>query len=134
MGDILYTVVGATYGRPALVDTKREFCVQRHIAILKPAPSNDPEYLMALLRSSLVFNQATSGVTGTAQPTVPLGALRNFLVPLPPVNEQRRIVTKLNVLMRIVDQLERQQTNKANIATAYAQAAITGSQSGEPKS
>ncbi len=81
-GDILYTVVGATYGRPALVDTDRAFCVQRHIAILKPAPSCDLGFLMILLRSPFVYEQASAGTTGTAQPTIPLGALRNFLVPL----------------------------------------------------
>ena len=49
--DILYTVVGATYGRPAPVDTDRDFCVQRHIAILKPAHrthSSIPDVVVSL--------------------------------------------------------------------------------------
>lgn len=107
-GDILYTVVGATYGRPALVDTERPFCVQRHIAILKPARSTENGFLMAVLRSPLVYDQATRSTTGIAQPTIPLGALRNFLVPLPPLAEQRRIAAKTNQLMVLVDQLEAQ--------------------------
>lgn len=48
-GDFLYTVVGATYGRPALVDTDRPFCVQRHIGILKPVSEIDLGYLHLLL-------------------------------------------------------------------------------------
>ena len=107
-GDILYTVVGATYGRPALVDSDRPFCVQRHIAILKPATSIDVSFLVAVLKSPLVYDQATASTTGTAQPTIPLGALRNFLVPVPPLAEQRRIVAKVDQLMVLVDQWEAQ--------------------------
>lgn len=40
-GDLLYTVVGATFGRPVVVDDHEPFCVQRHIAILKPASVQD---------------------------------------------------------------------------------------------
>jgi type I restriction enzyme S subunit len=107
-GDILYTIVGATYGRPALVESDRPFCVQRHIAILKPPQSVDVGFLMAVLRSPLAYNQASASTTGTAQPTIPLGSLRNFAAPLPPLAEQRRIVAKVEQLMALVDALETQ--------------------------
>ena len=104
-GDILYTVVGATYGRPAVVDTDRRFCVQRHIAILKPSAHMDLRFLAFLLASPLVYNQASASTTGTAQPTVALGPLRNFLVPVPPLAEQRWIVAKIDELMALCDAL-----------------------------
>jgi type I restriction enzyme S subunit len=109
-GDILYTVVGATYGRPALVETDRTFCVQRHIGILKPTSEVQLKYLRLLLASPLVYEQATRNLTGTAQPTIPLRPLRNFLVPLPPLAEQHRIVAKVDELMVLCDQLEVQLT------------------------
>ena len=37
-GDLLYTVVGS-FGIPVIVETDHPFCVQRHVAILKPSPS-----------------------------------------------------------------------------------------------
>ncbi|NEX17831.1 MAG: restriction endonuclease [Halochromatium sp.] len=121
-GDILYTVVGATYGRPALVETDRQFCVQRHIAILKLPKNIDVGFLMAILRSPLAYEQATASTTGTAQPTIPLGALRNFAAPLAPLTEQRRIVAKVDQLMALVDQLEAQldasRTSAANLLSA----------------
>lgn len=123
-GDILYTVVGATYGRPALVDTERPFCVQRHIAILKPAECIELRYLMVLLRSSLVYEQAASGITGTAQPTIPLGALRNFLVPLPPRAEQRRIVDRVDDLVASVDRMAEQQQERDIAAGTIANAFV----------
>jgi len=109
-GDILYTVVGATYGRPVLVDTKRPFCVQRHIAILKPPRDIDIQFMRFLLASTLVYSQATKSATGAAQPTVALKPLRNFLVPLPPLAEQHRIVVKVDELMKLCDLLEAQLT------------------------
>lgn len=107
-GDVLYTVVGATYGRPALVETARPFCVQRHIAILKPPQTIEVGFLMIVLRSPLAYDQATASTTGTAQPTIPLGALRNFAAPLPPLAEQRRITARVDQLMALVDELETQ--------------------------
>lgn len=105
-GDILYTVVGATYGRPALVDTERPFCVQRHIAILKPVGAMSLRYLLALLASPLIYDQATRSTTGSAQPTIALRPLRNFLAPVPPLAEQHRIVAAVDALMALCDRLE----------------------------
>ena len=108
LGDILYTVVGASYGRPVIVATERPFCVQRHIAILKPSRLMNSGYLLQLLSSPFVYSQATASLTGTAQPTIPLRPLRNFLAPLPPLAEQHRIVAKVDELMALCDQLEQQ--------------------------
>ncbi|MHC2216638.1 restriction endonuclease subunit S [Rhizobium leguminosarum] len=105
-GDILYTVVGATYGRPALVDTDRPFCVQRHIAILKPVENMNRRFLFLLLSSQLIYLQAKESITGTAQPTIPLRPLRNFLIPLPPLAEQARIVARIDRLMELCDALK----------------------------
>ena len=110
VGDLLYTVVGASYGRPVHVETDQPFCVQRHIAILKPAAELQRKYLHLVLRSPFVYDQATASLTGTAQPTIPLRPLRNFLVPLPPIAEQHRIVAKVDELMALCDQLEAQLT------------------------
>ena len=112
-GDILYTVVGATYGRPALVETDRPFCVQRHIAIMKPSRSMDLRFLVHLLASPMVYDQATRGTTGTAQPTIALRPLRNFVIAVPPLAEQLRIVAKVDALMALCDQLETALTTTA---------------------
>ena len=112
-GDILYTVVGATYGRPVIVDTDREFCVQRHIAILKPAVGVNLRFLFLLLKSSLVYRQASRSITGTAQPTIPIRALRDLVVPVPPVEEQERIVTKVDALMDMCRELAHVQERAA---------------------
>jgi len=104
-GDLLYTVVGS-FGKPVLVDVSRPFCVQRHIAILKPLKDTDVRFWWHAMKSGLVFRQAAAAATGIAQPTVGLGSLRNFDVPVPPLAEQDRIVAKVDQLMALCDDLE----------------------------
>ena len=109
-GDILYSAVGATLGIPALVDTDELFCFQRHIAILKPDRERiDSQYFWHMLRSQTVFAKAWSSTTGTAQPTVPLRAIKELPIPIPPLVEQRRIVAYLDNLNTKVDYLKRLQ-------------------------
>ena len=79
-----------------------------HIAILKPAAEVNVTFLSTLLASPMIYSQAKRSLTGTAQPTIPLRPLRNFLVCVPPLDEQRRIVAKVDELMAACDQLEAQ--------------------------
>jgi type I restriction enzyme, S subunit len=105
--DILYTVTGS-YGIPIFVDTDYEFCVQRHVAILKVAESSPIGYLTHFLRSQCAFEYATSVATGIAQKTVPLSGLRKMPIAVPPLLEQDRIVAKIDQLMDLCDELEQQ--------------------------
>ncbi len=113
-GDILYSAVGATLGIPALVDTDESFCFQRHIAILKPDRERiDSQYIWHMLRSQTAFAKAWSSTTGTAQPTVPLRAIKELPIPIPPLAEQCRIVTYLDNLQAKVDSLKHLQFETA---------------------
>jgi type I restriction enzyme S subunit len=104
-GDILYTLVGS-YGIPVLVVNEQRFCVQRHIGIIRPAQEIPVGFLVHLLSSELVFKQASAIATGVAQKTVPLSGLRKISIPVPPLAEQKRILTKVDELMRLCDDLE----------------------------
>ncbi|AFZ12010.1 restriction modification system DNA specificity domain protein [Crinalium epipsammum PCC 9333] len=105
--DILYTVTGS-YGIPIFIDSNRKFCVQRHVAILKSVESSPTEYITHLLKSKYAFNYATSVATGIAQKTVPLSGLRRMPIAVPPMNEQHRIVAKIDQLMALCDNIEKQ--------------------------
>jgi type I restriction enzyme S subunit len=104
-GDILYSLVG-TYGIALRVNTDREFCIQRHIAVLRPHKRSPTDYLVHVLNSSFVFRQATAAATGTAQKTVPLAGLRRFAIPLPPLAEQERIAAEVERRLSVVEELE----------------------------
>ncbi|MDO8773515.1 MAG: restriction endonuclease subunit S [Burkholderiaceae bacterium] len=105
IGDVLYTTVGS-FGIPVPVIEQQNFCFQRHIALFRPAITKLQGFLALVLRSSLAFQQAEKGATGIAQKTVPLSVLRELTLPLPPLAEQFRIITRVEELMRVCDALE----------------------------
>ncbi len=70
-GDLLYTVTGS-YGIPIHIDVSHNFCLQRHVAILKSVGSTPARYVAQLLSSKSAFHFATSIATGIAQKTIPL--------------------------------------------------------------
>ena len=111
-GDTLYSVVGASIGIPVMVELDRKFCFQRHIAILKPSEGTSPGFLHILMASPEVFREAWSRTTGTAQPTLPLGALRTIPVSVPTLPEQQEIVRRVEDLFAFADRIE------ARLATA----------------
>lgn len=98
VGDVLYTVTGATLGIPILVREQRDFCFQRHIGLIRPKTSTDSSWLTYALQSPQVFRQATIGSTGAAQKTVSLGVLRSLQVPKIALAEQKQIAAQLDAL------------------------------------
>jgi type I restriction enzyme S subunit len=106
IGDILYTVTGATLGIPVLVKEQRDFCFQRHIGLVRPKPDTDSSWLTYALLSPQVFKQATIGSTGAAQKTVSLSVLRGLKVPKLALVEQKSIAARLDALAVETQRLE----------------------------
>ena len=105
-GDVLYTVTGS-FGIPVLIDFQKEFCFQRHIALIRPNMDIlSPTYLFYWILSSYAISQAEDTATGAAQRTVSLNSLRNFTIHVPPIHEQQSIVATLDSLKSKVDRLQ----------------------------
>ena len=105
-GDVLYTVTGS-FGIPVLIDFQKEFCFQRHIALIRPNQNRlSSKFLYYWILSSYATTQADDTATGTAQRTVSLNSLRNFVITIPPLSEQQRIVSRLDSLSAHVRELE----------------------------
>ena len=100
-GDILLTVTGS-YGIAVQIQENKKFCFQRHIALLKTILTNN-KLLEQWLSSGFSKKQFDNSVTGTAQQTLGLNALRSTLLPLPPLSEQQRIVAQIEILLGYVD-------------------------------
>lgn len=103
-GDILFAMIG-TIGNPVLVKKEREFCI-KNMALFKAINKDllDMEYFLLFLRNEqyVMKKKASGGV----QSFVSLKFLRNYLLPLPPLAEQKRIVAKLEELLPLCERLK----------------------------
>ena len=102
-GDILFTVTGS-YGITIFVDTEQNFCFQRHIGLVKTICCS--EWITAVLQSDCVQKYCDKVATGTAQKTVSLGHLRDLVIPVPPLSEQKRIINEVERWFTLIDELE----------------------------
>ncbi len=64
------------------------------------------EYISLLLRTKLFLDYAVSKATKTTIANVSLKAMRMFPIPLPPLDEQQRIVDCVNELLAVCDELK----------------------------
>lgn len=103
-GDILFAMIG-TIGNPVLVKKDREFCI-KNMALFKAIGQNllHMEYFLLYLQNEqyVMKKKASGGV----QSFVSLRFLRNYLLPLPPLAEQKRIVAKLEEILPLCDKLK----------------------------
>ena len=101
LGDILLTKVGTT-GIPVIVNTPEQFSLFVSVALLK---FNQDllfnEFLIHLINSPLVQKQAEENTRGVGNKNWVMRDIANTLIPIPPIEEQIRIVSKVNELFQI---------------------------------
>ena len=123
-GDVLYTVTGS-FGIPVLIDYKKDFCFQRHIALIRPNQKMlFSKYLYYWILSDYAKVQAEDTATGAAQRTVSLNSLRKFRISIPPLTVQQRIVERLDSLSENVRKYEKIQRQIISECDALKQALL----------
>ena len=103
-GDIILGIIGGSIGNIAIYTHDEKVIAQRSIAIM--ATMIEAEYFVYVLKSPLIQNAMQASAAGSAQGGVYLGTLSNFLIPLPPIAEQKRIVAKLEEILPLCDRLK----------------------------
>ena len=105
-GDILLTKVGTT-GIPVIVDTDKEFSLFVSVALLKFNQKKISNiFLKYLINSPLVQIQAKENTRGVGNKNWVMRDISNTLIPLPPLDEQKRIVEKIEELLPLVEKLK----------------------------
>ncbi|MCC6667205.1 MAG: restriction endonuclease subunit S [Polyangiaceae bacterium] len=115
-GDLVYCLRGATLGKTAIITQFTEGAVASSLVIIRLAPVVDPAFAYRILTSPLGREQIFRFDNGSAQPNLSANNVKKYLVPLPPLAEQKRIVAKVEALMKLCDDLEARL--KAKEATA----------------
>lgn len=102
--DIIMGIIGGSIGNVAIYTHEIKVIAQRSIAIMRFEISTT--FSKILLESPLVQNKLIASTSGSAQGGVYLGTLKNLPIPLPPLAEQKRIVTKIEELLPLVERYE----------------------------
>ena len=103
IGDILLTTVG-TLGRSCVYDNDLNLCFQRSVTVITTLLFN--HYLKIFFDSNFFQEIMIKEGTGTAQKGFYLNQLSNVLIPVPPIDEQKRIseyIYQLSAIIKNVD-------------------------------
>ena len=100
-GDILLTIVG-TVGRAAVVPNSiKNICLQRSVAVIKPKSDLvDSRFLMYQLQS--MRTQLEQEARGVAQKGIYLKQVENLQIKVPSLDEQLRVVKKLDKVSKLI--------------------------------
>ena len=108
IGDILFSMIGGNIGSMILITRENYFDMAiKNVALFKQYIYNDVliKYLYFYLQSQVVSIKNTA--LGGAQSFVSLNMLRNYLMPIPPLNEQKKIIEKFKLLDFVIQQYEK---------------------------
>ena len=98
-GDIMYAMIGSI-GNPVLYQGSDEFSI-KNMALFKRVPNGmDMEYVYWFL--VLVQEDMKKAASGGVQSFVSLGYLRNYLIPVPPIAEQKRICSTIGQIIPLL--------------------------------
>ena len=120
-GDLLLSKVGTT-GIPAMVTTDREFSLFVSVALIKLIQCDiNREFLVFMIQSPLVQEQAKENTRGVGNKNWVLSAVSKTLMVVPPLEEQGRIRNRLNLILSYVERYSSSQDKldllNANIVT-----------------
>lgn len=102
--DILFARTGGTVGKSFLVESVPVKAIYAGY-LIRTRYSNElsPLYLKSFMESSLYWEQLRAGTIATAQPNCNGKTLGKMLLPIPPKDEQKRIVSKLTELTSLIE-------------------------------
>ena len=121
-GDILYIKDGATTGIATINSLAEPFSMLSSVALLKCPKSILNQYLLLSLRSPYFYEEMRAGMSGVAITRVTLKKLNNAFIGLPPIEEQKRIVQKVDELITLCDEMKKKIQDSQNIQLQVADA------------
>lgn len=107
--DIVIARTGGTVGKSYLVENINVPSVfASYLIRLKYLSPMQAGFTKVFLGSQLYWKQLYDGTSGTGQPNVNGNTLKAIILPIAPINEQHKVIFKVDELMSLCDQLEQQ--------------------------
>jgi type I restriction enzyme S subunit len=123
-GEVLINVRGTLGGCAVVPQSLRGYNIAREVAMIPIHKEISPWYILNVVASPYFQDRVDENLRGIAYEGLNLGLLREFQIPIPPLAEQHRIVSKIDQLMALVDKLEAQLTASRSAAEKLMDAAV----------
>ena len=106
-GDILLNITGASIGRTCIVpENFKEGNVSQHVSIIRLVSSLVTSFVHFFLLSSYIQNRIMDVQVGISREGLSKKNMELFLIPIPPLSEQKRIIKKIDQLLMLCRVLE----------------------------
>ena len=129
-GDVLFCRVG-TIGKPQVLKLDEPFGIFVSVGFLRTKTNSLNTYLRHWMDSNLFMSQVEKNVQGSTLKNLNTGWLKNFTLPLPPLEEQHRIVATLDTLSEKCRRLEQVAQQTIRECDALKQSILRQAFSGE---
>lgn len=104
-GDLMVTAVG-TLGKTYIVkDDDKFYYKDASVICFENFSKVHPAYLKILMCSPYMENQIKQNSSGTTVSTITIVKANEYLIPLPPLKEQKRIVDQIDCLQQHINNL-----------------------------
>ena len=100
---ILTPYVGASIGNVILFDGLYEAHLAPNLAKIVMYGSISEKYIVNYIKSPFGYLELTKYMKSTAQPSISMAALRDMLVPIPSLKEQKEIIKRIEILFEILN-------------------------------
>lgn len=105
--DLLINITGGSIGRCCIVPSEFDTGnVNQHVSIVRLIDNEILKYIHLVLTSPYIFNKIMEVQVGISREGLSISKLSEFIIPFPPLSEQKRIVEKVDSLMALCDELE----------------------------
>jgi type I restriction enzyme S subunit len=125
IGDILVARVGAYFGSTTYIDKEMTFCLGQNTAAVRPTGVH-PEYLFSFFNSQVGRKQIDESVAGSGQPSFSLKAIKELVLALPSLDEQRKISNVTDSIAQRIRTKERQFVLYLDVKKSLMQDLLTG--------
>ena len=108
--DILFARTGGTVGKSFLVEeVPLKSIYAGYLIRTRYSSLLCPHYMKVFMESQLYWEQLKNGTIATAQPNCNGKTLAKMLLPIPPINEQKRIVESLHRISPFIERYSKSQ-------------------------
>lgn len=130
--DVLLNITGASIGRVAIAPKDMSGArVNQHVSIIRLIHCIDPHYVRNFIASPEIQSFILETEAGVTRQALTKEKIENLEIPLPPLNEQKRIANRLDLLLTRIDKTKTHLDRIPPLLKRFRQSVLAAATSGK---